>query len=130
MIKGIVNNWIDELLKKNNISNLNEIPKNILEDEIKEVQGTIENCKAFNDIDGIACNEYYLDLLEEVSGNISKKIYIRLRNKAYTITDGTTTDTGYFDRDLEDGVNEMILIEVANFCNYEPSKLLNFNDLI
>lgn len=129
MIKDTVDIWVNKLIKDNNVTELDQVPLEILEREIKEVQGTILNCRIVDDVYGVACNEYYLDLLEEATDIFSKKIYIRLRDKKYVITDGTTSLSGYFEKDLEDGTNEMIMIAIANFLNYEPSELLNFDDL-
>jgi len=60
MVKEIVEIWIKNFLEEHNATELNDIPKEVIHNEIKETYDNIENCELFGDDLGIICNERYI----------------------------------------------------------------------
>lgn len=55
-----------------------------------------------------------------------KTITITLEDKNVIVTDGKETDTSYFNKIK--GESERALIALANFYEYEPAELFNFDN--
>lgn len=58
--------WINKLLKDHEVSSMKDLSAEILEEELKQVKGMIANCSVWDDPEGIAMNERYRAVLEEV----------------------------------------------------------------
>lgn len=65
MVEEVVKNWIDALMDKHDVRAIEDLPHDVLVDEIAEANGNIQNCRVWNDRFGIACSKYYIELLED-----------------------------------------------------------------
>ena len=66
MIRDIVDNWIAELLAKNNVSLLEQLPLEVLKYEIDQAKGARDNSSIVDDEFGVLCNEKYINILNNV----------------------------------------------------------------
>lgn len=69
----ILSHWFSDLLKNNSTDSFYKIPVDVIEEEIKEIKGTIDNCTLMQDKLGILCNEKYLKFLLKIH-RINKEI--------------------------------------------------------
>ena len=69
----ILSHWLSDLLKNNSTDSFYKIPVDVIEEEIKETKGTIDNCTLMQDKLGILCNEKYLKFLLKIH-RINKEI--------------------------------------------------------
>lgn len=129
MVEEVVKQWLDELKENFNATELNEIPMNVIYEEIDGIKTNIEFCKTSEDSFGLACNQCYLKYLEELLpvDDTSREITINICNNKYTITDGKTSEEGFFEDKPKDQ-DAQIMIAMANFLGYEAANLLNFDD--
>lgn len=65
MIEEIVQTWVDGLLAEHGASALDELPASVIVGEIEESKANIKNCTLWGDRLGVACGEYYIELLTE-----------------------------------------------------------------
>ena len=65
VVDEIISHWQDTLLKMHNKKSFDELTKEELEAELKEVEGTLEICELASDELGIKCNNKYGDMLRE-----------------------------------------------------------------
>ena len=65
MEKDVVMNWLDELMNACGVSNLEDVPIFAIEAEIREAEANIQNMRLWGDHFGIACNEAYIETLND-----------------------------------------------------------------
>lgn len=131
MVKEIVKEWIDELIKKHNAKELKDLPKSIIDSEINDAKGTISNCTMQGTIQveelRIACNKYYIECLE---GALNKKLQ-STKQFIIKIIDGDVyiNDTlHYFDNKMDKNdekvdLDKKVILALANEMGYEPTFL-------
>ena len=69
----ILSYWCNELLENNSTDSFYKIPVEVIESEIEDTKGTIDNCTLAQDELGILCNQKYLKFLLKIH-NIIKEI--------------------------------------------------------
>lgn len=72
-----IEGWKNKLLKDHEVSSMDDLPAEILEEELKQVKGMIVNCSVWDDPEGIAMNERYRVVLEEV---LNQKKHMKLKD--------------------------------------------------
>lgn len=65
MIEEIVQIWIDELCEEHGVSELTYLHDDIIFTQIEEAEANIDNCNMWGDKLGVACNEYFIECLED-----------------------------------------------------------------
>lgn len=63
---SMVEGWMNKLLKDHGASSMDDLSVKNLEEELTQVKGMIANCSIWDEPEGIALNERYREMLEEV----------------------------------------------------------------
>ena len=65
MVREIVNTWIERITEEYDVKELHQLPREVIDAEIDEAKGTIDNCTIADDDLGICCNKRYIEYLNE-----------------------------------------------------------------